>query len=181
MGCLKMALALAFAAGAVPAPADDFDAAGYRATRFRAPVDRAPTPAERIALAAALRLAPGRDALFIDVLPVEGGHRDPASGHWRLSQPHATIPGAQWHPETGRSPVDPALWKGLRDAVTRARRGHPRLPVVLFCRIDCWMGWNAARRLAKDGVRRIYWLAEGIEGWDGAGRPLLPAEPVAVE
>ncbi|MFM2371642.1 MAG: hypothetical protein RIS85_1364, partial [Pseudomonadota bacterium] len=78
----------------------DFDAQGYRARRYRAPVDRAPAPARQITLRSALRL---HAALFIDVLPVEGGYRDPVTGIWRLSQPHATIPGALWHPETGRA------------------------------------------------------------------------------
>lgn len=164
-----------------PAPeASPFDAEGYRSTRFRAPVDRLPSPAQRIALADALELAPGRDALFVDALPVQAGHRDAATGQWRLSEQHETIPGAVWHPETGRSPPDPLLWQGLVDAVAAARRAKPGLPVVVFCRTDCWMAWNASRRLAKAGLRRVYWLAEGIEGWRDAGRPLVPAEPVAI-
>lgn len=163
----------------------DFDAQGYRARRYRAPVDRLPTPARRIPLAGALKLRPGRDALFVDVLPVDGGYRDPATGLWRLSQSHATVPGALWHPETGRSPVDPVLWRGLVEAIASARArsaraGRPHLPVVLFCRTDCWMGWNAARRLASSGLRHVRWLAEGIEGWHEAGRELADAQPVAI-
>lgn len=183
---LAGSLALAGCAAVSPeppaslAPSGDFDTQGYRAARYRAPVDRPPSPARRIALVAALKLVPGRDALFVDVLPVEAGHRDRVTGQWRLSQPHETVPGATWHPETGRSPVDPVLWDGLRAAVANARAGKPRLPVVLFCRTDCWMGWNAARRLAQAGTARVYWLAEGIEGWHGAGRDLVPAVPVVV-
>lgn len=175
----RLAIGLILAGICAPAAraTDDFDADGYRAAYYRAPVDRLPEPARRIALERALKL---RDALFIDVLPVESGHRDPATGQWRLSQPHETVPGALWHPETGRSPVDPVLWRGLEEAVATARRGRPHLPVVLFCRTDCWMGWNAARRLAKGGVHRVYWLAEGIEGWHTAGRALVPVEPVVV-
>ncbi len=166
--------------GANEAVAADFDLAGYRAARYRAPVDRAPHPARRIALDKALRLHGDGRALFIDVLPVEGGYREPVSGTWQLSQRHATISGAQWHPETGRAAPDPVLWRALASAVTAARKDHPRLPVVLFCRSDCWMGWNAARRLARGGVAHVYWLAEGIDGWNGAGRALLDAEPVTV-
>ncbi|MFM6830622.1 MAG: rhodanese [Novosphingobium sp.] len=173
-------LAEARGRGASEAVAADFDADGYRAARYRAPVDRAPHPARRIALDKALRLHATGRALFIDVLPVEGGYRDPASGVWRLSQPHTTIAGAQWHPETGRTAPDPLLWAGLVRAVTAARKDHPRLPVVLFCRSDCWRGWNAARRLARGGVAHVYWLAEGIDGWNGASRVLVGVEPVAV-
>lgn len=158
----------------------DFDAEGYRATRYRAPVDRSPAPARLIALDKALRWHAQGKALFIDVLPVEGGFRDAGTGAWRLSQPHATITGAQWHPETGRASPDPVLWRGLERVVAQMKKVRGPLPIVLFCRTDCWMGWNAARRLARGGVRHVYWLAEGIDGWNERGRPLDEAYPVTV-
>lgn len=157
-----------------------FDAEGYRTARYRSPVPADPAPARAIALAEALALAPGTDALFIDVMPVETGVRDLVSGTWRLGETHLTIPGAQWHPETGRAPVDPVLWQALEAAI-RADRADARVrPVILFCRIDCWMSWNAARRLAQRGYAQVFWLAEGTDGWHAAGRPLELAVPVAV-
>ncbi|MBT0669844.1 rhodanese [Novosphingobium profundi] len=161
-------------------PAEVFDAQGYRCARYRAPVDRDPAPARRLSQAEALRLVPGRDALFIDVLPAQGGWRDPASGIWSLAVAHQTIAGALWHPETGRCAPDRLVWHGLAAAVAEARRADPARPVVVFCRTDCWMGWNAARRLAREGFTAIYWYAEGIEGWRAAGRELVDARPVTV-
>ncbi|MEO0031886.1 MAG: hypothetical protein RIS94_1644 [Pseudomonadota bacterium] len=166
--------------------ADDFDATGFRIAHYRGPVDRDPAPATRLMLPDALRLRPGADALFIDVLPAEGGWRDPQTGRWRLAVDHQTIPGAVWHPETGRGPetgqgnTDPVLWAGLVRVVTQARSRHPAMPIVLFCRTDCWMGWNAARRLALAGFDGVHWLAEGIEGWHDAGRPLVRATPAVL-
>ena len=167
-------------ADAPAAPAEApvlFDAQGYRTARYRAPVTADPAPALRIALADALALVPGRDALFIDVMPAEGGVRDGASGIWALARPHQTIPGAVWHPEAGRMPADPVLWQALEAA---ARTAAPARPVILLCRIDCWMSWNAARRLAAGGLTNVFWLAEGIDGWHGAGRALAEAAPVTV-
>lgn len=158
----------------------DFDPAGYRIARYRGPIDRAPTPATRISLERALRLKPGENALFIDVLPAEGGVRDPITGRWQLADSHLTIPGALWLPETGRGHPDVALWLDLRTTVAEARKQSPAIPVVLFCRTDCWMGWNAARRLSRDGFGNVHWLAEGIEGWHDAGKPLVPAAPAIV-
>lgn len=157
-----------------------FDAEGYRIARFRAPVDRDPSPARHMSAGTALRLVPGRDALFVDVLPVDGGWRDPASGAWAQASPHVSIPGAIWHPETGRTPTDPRLWAALRKAISRARQTREDLPVVVFCRADCWMSWNVARRLAREGVTQVFWYEEGIEGWRGAGRLLAPIAPVTV-
>lgn len=167
-------------AQAAPPTGADFDAAGYRAQRYRGPITRDPSPAARIALPAAMLLHPGKDALFIDVLPTEGGVRDRATGSWRLSTPHETIAGALWHPEAGRGSPDPALWQGLVSAVRKARRREPSLPVVLYCRTDCWMGWNAARRLASEGFANVWWLAEGTDGWHDAGGKLAPVQPARV-
>ncbi|MCJ1962060.1 rhodanese [Novosphingobium sp. 2637] len=157
-----------------------FDGEGYRIARFRAPVARAPAPARQMAQAEVLALQPGRDALFLDVLPVASGWRDPATGRWHLSETHRTVPGALWHPETGWSPPDVRLWGALRDTISEARREDVHLPVIVFCRSDCWMSWNVARRLAREGVGQVYWYEEGIEGWHAAGRELVEVAPVTV-
>jgi len=156
-----------------------FDAQGYRQTRYRAPVDRSPAPAEVLPLDHALRLHPGREALFLDVLPAQGAQRDPATGTWLSPPAHDTIPGARWLPEVGRASPDPVLWAGLLSTVRGARARHPHWPVVVFCRGDCWMSWNAARRLALGGVPAVFWLAEGIDGWHDRHRALAPALPLA--
>lgn len=157
-----------------------FDSEGYRANRYRAPVDRRPDPARRIRLSKALQLHRHNRAMFIDVAPVESGYRDPVTGVWKLSQPHMTISGAAWHPETGRTTPDPSLWHALLGAALSEARRRPGKPIVVFCRSDCWMGWNAARRLAKAGVHKVYWLAEGVDGWHEAGRALVGVQPVIV-
>lgn len=165
-------------AQSVPDPAL-FDADGYRAARYRSPIRLDPAPARTMSLAEALALEPGQDAFFIDVMPVESGVRDPASGVWTLSTAHLTIPGALWFPETGRASADPDLWAALEAAIHAARSAAPDLPVVLFCRTDCWMSWNAARRLAHGGFSGVHWFAEGTDGWHSAGRALTAAVPVA--
>jgi len=166
-------------AGATTACADEalFDAEGYRCARYRSVVDRLPDPARRIALAEALML--GSQGLFIDVLPAEGALRDAHSGQWRLAEAHQSIPGALWFPETGRAPVDPALWQPLLRHTARWRQDHPAWPIAVFCRADCWMSWNAARRLARAGLPGVFWLAEGIDGWHDAGRALDELVPEA--
>lgn len=52
-----------------------FGADGYRIAHYRAPVDHPPEGIVRIAPAAVAALRPDVDALFIDVLPAEGGYR----------------------------------------------------------------------------------------------------------
>lgn len=178
-------IAAALLAGLIASPvaAQDgslFDSEGYRTARYRTPIAIDPRPAPHVALAATLELDPAKDALFIDVMPVEGGVRDPETGDWQLSVEHLTIPGAEWHPETGRAPVDAVLWQGLRSSIDRARMRRPNMPVIVFCRVDCWMSWNAAKRLVREGVPGVWWLAEGTDGWHDAGRDLIVADPVRI-
>ncbi|WP_164852656.1 rhodanese-like domain-containing protein [Novosphingobium umbonatum] len=166
--CALPSLALAQS----PAPAPLFDADGYRSGQYRAPVDRTPEPARKLPLAKALRMVAGHNALFIDVAMPENGLRD-AKGEWQLALPHSSIKGAVWLPAAGKAPPDSEAWARLQ-AIVAAR---PQAPVVLFCHQDCWMGWNAARRLAREGRTHVFWLEEGVEGWSAAGGPTAMLHP----
>lgn len=71
--------------------------------------------------------------------------------------------------ESGR--VDPAQWL----AQLQAKIGSsPDQPVVLVCRSGR-RSQVAARFLSeRAGVKRVYNLADGLNGWSAAGRPLVP-------
>ena len=162
-----------------PAPADRqdaFGADGYRIAHYRGPVPRPPQGVGRIAPAAAAMLRPDVDALFIDVLPAEGAHRQ-QDGRWRLAAPHDSIPGAHWFPEAGRGLLAPGIGPWFEAGIARLSRGRRDRMLILFCLSDCWMGWNAARRLHALGYSNIWWLAEGTDGWHDLNRPLAPAIP----
>lgn len=163
---------------ATPAPAQDapFNADGYRIAYYRAPVHQAPSGVGRIAPQAAAQLLPGTDALFIDVLPAEGGHRE-ANGRWRLAAPHDSIPGAHWFPEAGRGELASGIGDWFLRGIARLTHGRRDAMLILFCKADCWMGWNAAKRLHMAGYRNVWWLAEGTDGWGDLERPLSRAEP----
>lgn len=150
----------------------DFDAAGYRIARYRGVVAAAPAGVVRIDADAA-RALQRRGARLIDVTPADGGHWDAARREWRLAEAHATIHGARWLPEAGRGDAPPGVIAWL----LRAAPMNKRAPVVVFCLADCWMSWNAARRLVAAGHRDVRWFAEGIDGWRERGWPLVPAAP----
>lgn len=154
-----------------------FDPDGYRLAHYRSPVSRAPEGTGRIAPEAAAMLRPDIDAIFIDVLPAEGGVRDPG-GRWRLAVPHASIAGAHWFPETGRGVLAPGIGDWFVRGVARLTRGRRDRMIVTFCLADCWMSWNAAKRLRAAGYTNVWWLAEGTDGWRDLGLPLVPAVPV---
>ena len=39
------------------------------------------------------------------------------------------------------------------------------------------MSWNAARRLRAVGYTSVAWFAEGTDGWQDMGLPLVDATP----
>lgn len=149
---------------------------GYRIARYRASVSRAPGGVNRIAPAAAARLRPDRDAIFIDVLPAEGGHRE-SDGRWRLARERKSIPRAHWFPEVGRGVLQPDMATWFSSGVRQLTNGRRDRMLILFCLSDCWMSWNAARRLKAWGYSNVWWLAEGTDGWQELGLPLIPATP----
>ncbi|MDI1294562.1 MAG: rhodanese [bacterium] len=153
-----------------------FGADGYRIAHYRGPVARPPDGVHRIAPAAAAQLRADVDAIFIDVLPAEGGHRD-GNGRWRLAQDRPTIAGAHWFPEAGRGALSPEIADWFARGIARLTHGDRDRMIVTFCLADCWMSWNAARRLHALGYHNIWWLAEGTDGWRDLGLPLVLALP----
>ncbi|MFC7704155.1 PQQ-dependent catabolism-associated CXXCW motif protein [Plastorhodobacter daqingensis] len=149
---------------------------GYRSAPYRAPVPAtlAGAPALSIAQAAELHAA---GAVFVDVLPHERRPEGlPEGTIWR-SPPHRTIPGAIWLPGTGYDRIAPETESWFHTALTAMTGGDRTAPIVIFCKADCWMSWNAAKRAQELGFTHVRWFAEGQDGWAGAGLPLAEALP----
>ena len=80
-------------------------------------------------------------------------------------------------PETARGALSPQVSRWFARRVARLTRGDKTRPIVTFCLADCWMSWNAARRLRALGYRDVRWFAEGTDGRRDAGLPLAAASP----
>jgi PQQ-dependent catabolism-associated CXXCW motif protein len=168
--------------GAVQAESQDdgaFDAVtGYRIGHYRAAVPESVPGGTRVDLDKADALIKN-GAILLDVMPSEGAGADPVTGQWRLSRPHQTIPGATWLPDVGRGKLTPAFESYLQVNLDLLSKGDKAKPVVIFCQSDCWMSWNAVRRLAALGYSSLYWFPEGTDGWvEWGDRKLVPAHPV---
>ncbi|WP_068083225.1 rhodanese-like domain-containing protein [Novosphingobium rosa] len=151
-----------------------FSADGYRVSHYRGPVPTPPAGVQRITVREVAHMQDR--ALLIDVLPAQGGHRD-EDGTWHLAVPRPSIPGAHWFPEVGRGDLPPTIGHWFEQGVARLVAGDRHRMIVTFCLADCWMSWNAARRLHALGYRNVRWLAEGTDGWRELGLPLVDATP----
>ena len=82
-----------------------------------------------------------------------------------------------WLPNVGYGRVSDTLDRYFRANLQRLTNDDPARPVIIYCLADCWMSWNAARRAAEYGYKRILWYPEGTDGWAAAGLPLARSTP----
>jgi PQQ-dependent catabolism-associated CXXCW motif protein len=173
-----MALSVALLGAAAVADAPPPEPEGYRIEDYRAPTPLTVAGGMTLDTAAAKQLWKSGEAVWIDVLPAPRRPANlPVSALW-LPLPHRDIPGSLWLPDIGRGALGPELEGYFRDHLAAATGGRRDVPVVFYCLADCWMSWNAAKRAASWGYRRVYWYRNGTDGWETANLPLAPAEPV---
>ena len=117
-----------------------------------------------------------RKPLLIDVY-----RRQWLQGRFIEDEPHANLPGSHWLANTG----DGELSVQWMDYFTRHLRhlsdGHLDQPTVFYCRADCWLSWNAAKRAHALGYSEVYWYRDGLDAWLAAGLPVSPAQPESVQ
>lgn len=173
-----VALTVAILAGTVaPAWAEEatalFDARGYRAREFRAPTGTDPPPGVSvIGTEELLRLVESGRVLPVDVLSAPRRPDSLPAGALWLPQPRNDIPGSLWLPDLGLADPGPDREARFRSAIEAALKHRPR-PLAVYCRVDCWLSWNAAKRIAGWGIADVRWYPGGSDAWDDE---LLPTE-----
>lgn len=148
-------------------------ATGLRIGAYRAPVPDQ-VPGGRVVDTGTVAAMAEAGALLIDAMAAPG-HAIAPDGAWIVAEPHDTIPGAQWLPEIGRGRPDPRIAAGLQASLAGCPKARP---IVLFCKTDCWMSWNAVQHIAALGHEEIGWYPGGVDDWAGDGRPLKRVEPL---
>ncbi|KRP86462.1 rhodanese [Bradyrhizobium pachyrhizi] len=174
---LAATLAVMFVA-ASPVRAQDPPAEpeGYRTEDYRAPVPVTLAGARVLTTAEAEAIWRDKSAAFVDVLPRAPKPNLPAGTVWR-ERPHLNIPGSIWLPDAGYGKVAAPTEDYLRRGLVRASGGDATRLLVIYCQENCWMSWNAAKRVLSYGYRNVAWYPEGTDGWERAKLPLADAEP----
>ncbi len=113
---------------------------------------------------------------FVDVLPHQARPAGLPQGTLWVDKPHASIPGAIWLPNTGYDRLSGAEEARLRTGLARVAP-DPGVPVVIFCRADCWQSWNAAKRAVEWGYRAVHWYPGGTDDWALEGGDLVTVQP----
>lgn len=155
----------------VPEPQD------YRTDNYRAPVPATLAGARVLATSEAEAIWRAGTAIFVDVLPRAPKPPNlPPGTVWR-DKPRFNIPGSIWLPDTGYGKLADATEDYLRRGLDQASRGSKSAPLVIYCQENCWMSWNAAKRVLSYGYSNVTWYPDGTEGWEWAGLPLTESQP----
>jgi PQQ-dependent catabolism-associated CXXCW motif protein len=174
-----VSLILATLALAVPAhaQANASEPEGYRTDNYRAPVPATLAGARVLATEEAEALWRAGTSAFIDVLPRPPKPPNlPAGTIWR-DKPRFNIPGSIWLPDTGYGVLAAATEDYLRQGLARASGGNHTKLLVIYCQADCWMSWNATKRVLSYGYPNVAWYPEGTDGWQRANLPVTESQP----
>lgn len=158
-------------AGAPPEPD------GYRLEDYRAATPATLKGATVLGTADAHALWQKGTAVFIDVLPHPPKPAGLPEGTLWHEPPHQSIAGAAWLPEVGRGELAAETEEYYRRGLAALTAGEHDKPLVIFCKKDCWMSWNAAKRALAFGYHHVFWYPEGVDGWAAAALPLAVLEP----
>jgi PQQ-dependent catabolism-associated CXXCW motif protein len=160
-------------------PAPLFDADGYRIDEFLAPVPATAPGATTVTTAQVQALHADAQTLLIDVLPAPPRPAGLSPTDLWLPPPRLNIPGSVWLPNVGYGRLSAELTGYLERNLARLTGGDHGRRLIVYCRADCWMSWNAAKRLAAAGYTAVYWYPEGTTGWEAAGLRLEASRPAA--
>lgn len=163
---------------AQPAPAQVPEPEGYRGPPYNAPVPETLRGAEAIGTAEAMRLH-AQGVPFLDVYPRTVRPAGLPEGTLWREPVHRSIPGAIWVPGAGHERLTEEEEARYAAALAAATGGDRTRPVVVFCRADCWMGWNAAKRAVGMGYSAVRWFPDGSDGWEVMAGDLAPIAPPA--
>jgi len=143
----------------VPVTQASEEPSGYRLDRYDAAVPETLSGAIRVTALQVADLQQKHNALVIDVIPEHiKPEALPEEQMW-FPVKHKGIAGALWLPDVG--------YGSLSDTI------------VFYCRSNCWMSWNAAKRALSFGYSQVYWFADGIEYWNFEGLETQVLEPAA--
>jgi PQQ-dependent catabolism-associated CXXCW motif protein len=172
---LGLALGFAIIAGAraeVPEPA------GYRQDDYRGEVPNTLKGATVVSAYQLRRMMLQEPVVVIDVLPQPPRPENlPATTFWHPPA-HADIPGSIWLANVGYGGLSPETENYFRKGLDAASFGAYDRKLVFYCKKQCWMSWNAAKRALSYGYTAVYWFPGGVEDWTAAGYPTLSNAPI---
>src|ERR1700712_257365 len=138
---------------------------GYRLSDYNAPVPDSVPGGQTVHTGELYTLSATTRVVLIDVLPAQRRPPTMQPGMPWMPTPHHNLAGSIWLPEVGRGVVSPEVDAWFERELQKITAGDRAIPIVFYCRAECWMSWNAARRAIEHGWTRVIWYPDGPEVW----------------
>lgn len=151
--------------------------AGYRLELYDDVVPATLSGATRVTAVEVAELQSMFGALVIDVIPEQRKPDELPPGQFWFPVAHVGVADALWLPDVGYGSLSETTERYFKDHLKAATNDDLNHPVVFYCRIDCWMSWNAAKRALTFGYTQVYWFADGIIDWKFEGFETQVLEP----
>lgn len=138
---------------------------GYRMENYDAEVPAGLDGAITITAVEVRYLQESAGAVVVDVIPQQRRPNFLPENQIWIPVGHKGVPGAIWLPDTGYGVLSDITEKYFKRHLHIASKGNKDHPLVFYCRADCWMSWNAAKRALTYGYTNVYWFSNGIDDW----------------
>ena len=155
---------------AVPEPS------GFRMDQYRGAVPATVTGGSVVHAEQLRQLERQDSVVLIDVYPAPRRPPETWPATPWLPPVHHDLPDSLWWPEVGRGAIPSALEARFRQRLGEVAAHQPGKLLVFYCKADCWLSWNAAKRAASYGFK-VGWFPEGADGWQASGLPVQAATP----
>lgn len=140
---------------------------GYRLDQYDAPVPATLNGGIVVDVDGVKLLVESGYVIPVDVLPATRKPEGLSETSIWLPAPHYGIPGSLWLPDVGRGELNDQLSFYFQSALEEATSENVNVGLMFYCRPDCWMSWNAAKRaITEFGYQNVHWFPEGILGWN---------------
>ncbi|MEM5537925.1 rhodanese-like domain-containing protein [Neptuniibacter pectenicola] len=150
-----------------------FNVEGYRLFRYRSPTPKSSEHATTLTTSSLLELLEkDKTVVLLDVQPLLWNRV------FIQNEPRLHIPGSIWLPNVGRGELEPEWETYFRSNLAAITSGNKQRPLVIYCRADCWMSWNALKRASSWGYSALYWYRNGSDGWIEDNMDTSVATPV---
>lgn len=139
--------------------------AGYRLDYYDDTVPETLKGATRVSAVDVARLQSTQDVLIVDVIPEHRRPDELPEGQVWFPVEHEGISGALWLPDVGYGALSEKTEAYFKHHLNMATGSDTLTPMVFYCRMNCWMSWNAAKRALSYGYTNVYWFSDGIDDW----------------
>ncbi|WP_420598263.1 rhodanese-like domain-containing protein [Neptuniibacter sp.] len=156
---------------------DDFELFsfdGYRIQRYRSPTPSHSEYAQTLNTEGVISLVDKvPEVVLLDVQPL------PWSGEFihKKNERRKNIKGSTWLPNVGLGELELSWSEYYQKHLERLTNKNKSHPIILYCRADCWMSWNAIKRAAEWGYTTLYWYRDGTDAWLEAEKEVIVATP----